>query len=131
MIMLKLLMTASLMAADPTSISAMKWEKRVLLVSAPDANDPSLNDQRRIIARWRAGAEERDITIVEVVGNKVAGASDSAATLRQRYRLPTASFAVVLIGKDGGGKLRGTRPISAAMLEETIDAMPMRRGGKR
>jgi hypothetical protein len=131
MITLKLLMTVSLMAAAPPSISAMKWEKRVLLVSAPDANDPSLNEQRRIIARWRAGAEERDITIVEVIGNDVAGASNAAATLRQRYRLPNTGFTVTLIGKDGGSKLRGTRPISAATLEEVIDAMPMRRGGKR
>ncbi|WP_375404781.1 DUF4174 domain-containing protein [uncultured Sphingomonas sp.] len=131
MITLKLLMTAFLMVTTSTNISAMKWEKRVLLVSAPDANDPSLNDQRRIIARWRAGAKERDLAIVEVVGNKVAGASDPATTLRQRYRLPTAGFTVVLIGKDGGSKLRGTRPISAAILEETIDAMPMRRGSKR
>lgn len=128
MITLKLLMTVSLIAAGPASISAMKWEKRVLLVSAPDANDPSLNEQRRIIARWKAGAEERDITIVEVIGDDVAGASNSAATLRQRYRLPIAGFAVTLIGKDGGSKLRGTRPISAATLEEVIDAMPMRRG---
>lgn len=124
-------MTVSLMAADPASISAMKWEKRVLLVSAPDANDPSLKDQRRIIARWRAGAEERDITIVEVVGDNVVGASNSAATLRQRYRLPTGGFAVVLIGKDGGSKLRGTLPIPAATLEKVIDAMPMRHSGKR
>jgi len=131
MITLKLLMTVSLLAAGPASISAMKWEKRVLLVSAPDPNDPSLNEQRRIIARWRAGAEERDITIVEVIGDNVAGASNSAATLRQRYRLPIAGFTVTLIGKDGGSKLRGTRPISAATLEEVIDAMPMRRHGKR
>lgn len=128
---LKLLITMSMMLADPTSISAMQWEKRVLLVSAPDANDPSLNDQRGIIARWRSGAKERDIAVVEIVGDKVAGASDAAATLRQRYRLPSAGFAIVLIGKDGGGKLRETRPISAAILEQTIDAMPMRRGGKR
>jgi hypothetical protein len=131
MITPKLLMIVSLMAAASTSISAMKWDKRVLLVSAPDAHDPSLDHQRRIIAGWRTGAEERDLAVVEVVGDRVAGASDLAATLRQRYRLPAAGFAVILIGKDGGAKLRETRPISAATLEETIDAMPMRRGGNR
>jgi Domain of unknown function (DUF4174) len=131
MITLKLFTTVSLVAAASTSISAMKWEKRVLLVSASDANDPSLDDQRRIMDRWRSGAKERDFAVVEVVGDKVAGASDPAATLRQRYRLPTAGFAVVLIGKDGSAKLRETRPIYAALLEETVDAMPMRRGGQR
>lgn len=88
MITSKLLLIISLLATAPVSLSAMRWEKRVLLVSAPDANDPSLNEQRRIIARWQAGAEERDMAIVEVVGDHVAGASDSAASLRRRYRLP-------------------------------------------
>ena len=131
MIMMKLFMTATLMTTAPTSIAAMQWEKRILLVSAPDANDPLLDDQRQIIARWKSAATERDLAVVEILGDKTMGASDTAAMLRQRYGLPAAGFAVVLIGKDGGAKLRGTQPISAAILEETIDAMPMRRDGRR
>ena len=129
--MMKLLMTATLMTTAPTSIAAMQWEKRVLLVSAHDANDPLLDDQRQIIARWKSAATERDLAVVEILGDKTMGASDTAAMLRQRYGLPAAGFAVVLIGKDGGAKLRGTQPISAAILERTIDAMPMRRDGRR
>lgn len=33
---------------------------------------------------------------------------------------------VILIGKDGGAKLRSEKPLSMAKLQETIDAMPMR-----
>jgi len=33
---------------------------------------------------------------------------------------------VVLIGKDGGEKLRSAQPITAERLFATIDAMPMR-----
>lgn len=131
MITTKLFMTVSLMMAASTTLSAMKWEKRVLLVSAPRPNDSSLADQRRIIARWRVGAAMRDLVVVELVGDKVAGASDPAATLRERYELPASGFSVILIGKDGGIKLRETRPISALILEDAIDAMPMRRGGNR
>ena len=130
MILMNLLMTASLSAAA-NHVADMKWQKRVLLVAAPDAGDASLVDQRRIVARWQSAADERDLAVVEIVGDRVVGASDAAATLRQRYRLPAAGFTVVLIGKDGGAKLRRTRPIPAAILEETIDAMPMRRGGGR
>lgn len=109
----------------------MRWEKRVLIVAAPDKNDPSLQSQRCILSRLRSGAAERDLAIVEVVGDQVAGASDAAASLRQRYNLPTNGFSVVLIGKDGGTKLRQRRPVSAAILQETIDAMPMRRRGEQ
>ncbi|WP_019370404.1 DUF4174 domain-containing protein [Sphingomonas sp. HT-1] len=131
MILGKLLMTASLIAAASTSVAAMQWQKRVLLVSAPQANDPARAEQRRIVAGWKAGAVERDLAVVEIVGDRVLGASDAPAALRQRYGLSSAAFGVVLIGKDGGVKLRQTRPIPAAILEETIDAMPMRRAGKR
>ena len=109
----------------------MRWEKRVLLVSAPDASHPSLTEQRSIITGWKSGADERDLAVVEIVGDRVVGASDPAAGVRKRYGLPTSSFTVVLIGKDGGAKLRRSRPISAAVLQATIDAMPMRQDGGR
>lgn len=129
--LLKPLMTMAFVAAASTSVAGMKWEKRVLLVSAPDATNPSLAEQRRSLAQWRAGAEARDLVVVEVLGDRVSGASDKAATLRQRYGLSPNGFTAVLIGKDGGVKLRKTRPLTAAVLEDTIDAMPMRREGKR
>ncbi|WP_445191545.1 DUF4174 domain-containing protein [Sphingomonas sp. Tas61C01] len=121
----------SLIAAAPAAIAALKWEKRVLLVNAADARDPLLDEQRRIIAAWKANADDRDLAVVEILGNEVHGVSDTAAALRRRYRLPAAGFAVVLIGKDGGAKLRESRPIPAATLQGTIDAMPMRRDGQR
>jgi hypothetical protein len=127
MMMLTLLTSMALLSAPATGISAMQWEKRVLLVSAADARDPALAEQRRIVARWRSGADARDLAMVEIVGDAVQGANDSAPALRRRFALPATGFAVVLIGKDGGAKLRGTRPLSAATLAETIDAMPMRR----
>jgi hypothetical protein len=126
-----LLIALSLAAAAPSSIAAMRWEKRVLLVAASGGQDPSLQQQRRIISRWRDAAAERDLAVVEIAGDQVTGASETAATLRQRFRLPADGFLALLIGKDGGTKLRQTHPISAAVLEETIDAMPMRRQERR
>lgn len=121
----------SLIAAAPAGIAAMRWEKRILLVGATDARDPLLDEQRRIIATWKADADDRDLAMVEIIGDDVRGVSDTAPSLRRRYKLPATGFAVVLIGKDGGVKLRQTRPIPAATLQGTIDAMPMRRDGQR
>jgi hypothetical protein len=118
-------------ATTPPTLAAMRWQKRVLLVSAPDATDPLLKEQRRVLSRWRAGAEDRDLAVVEIVGGTVAGTDEAARVLRQRYKLPTTDFAVLLIGKDGGTKLRRTQPISSVIVGETIDAMPMRRSGGR
>jgi len=124
-----LLMIASL--AAPATVAGMKWQKRVLLVSAADAADPRLAEQRRIVAHWLGEAEARDLVVVEVVGDRVTGTRETAAAVRRRYRLPAAGFAVALVGKDGGTKLRQARPIDAATLRDTIDAMPMRRAGQR
>jgi hypothetical protein len=126
-----MLAAAAVSASSSPSVLAMKWDRRVLLVCAPNEEDPALVEQRRAMARWKASAEERDLTIVEIIGDKVIGASDPADTLRRRYRLPMNAFMVILIGKDGDAKLRQTRPIAAATLEIAIDAMPMRRSGRR
>ena len=123
------ILLAAALAASPT-LAQMKWERRVLIVAAPSAQDPALAEQRRILASWTAKGDERDLTIVEIVGDQVRGAGDTAPALRRKFRLP-AGFTAILIGKDGGEKLRSATPFPAAALEATIDAMPMRRAGQR
>ncbi|MEG3163110.1 DUF4174 domain-containing protein [Sphingomonas sp. PB2P19] len=117
-------------ALAQATLAQMRWERRVLVVVAQTAADPQLAEQRRILAAWRKESDARDLTIVEVVGDRVSGAADAAAAIRRKYRLP-AGFAAILIGKDGGEKLRSPRPFPAAALAETIDAMPMRRAESR
>ncbi|MGU3389987.1 DUF4174 domain-containing protein [Sphingomonas sp. M1A8_2b] len=123
------LFLAVALAASPT-VAQMTWERRVLIVSAPTAGDAEIAVQRRILAAWKTNAAARDLTIVEIVGETVRGASDPAAALRRKYNLP-ATFTAILIGKDGGEKLRSAKPFPAAALEATIDAMPMRKAGQR
>jgi hypothetical protein len=123
------ILLAVALAASP-AIAQMKWERRVLIVAAPSADDALLSEQRRVLGNWKANGDARDLTIVEVVGDQVRGASDSAATIRRKYRLQ-ATFTAILIGKDGGEKLRSAKPFPTAALEATIDAMPMRKAGQR
>ena len=131
MIGLSLLAMAAVMPADPGRVAEMTWKRRVLVISAPGDQDAELAAQRGIIARWRAEGAARDLSIVEVVGDEVAGATDAAAALRGRYRLPATGFTAILIGKDGSEKLRSADPIPASVLKDTIDAMPMRQAGGR
>ncbi|RXD05180.1 DUF4174 domain-containing protein [Sphingomonas sp. UV9] len=123
------ILLAVALAASPT-LAQMKWERRVLIVAVASGGDAALAEQRRILANWKAKSDDRDLTIVEVIGDRVRGAGDTAASIRRKYRLP-AAFTAILIGKDGGEKLRSDKPFPAAALEQTIDAMPMRRAGRR
>lgn len=128
---LLLLAAGSLVGTAPVSIAAMKWQRRVVLISAPSTQDPALTQQREIFARWRTEAKDRDLSVVEVIGDQVSGSTDSGSALRRKYRLPAGGFTAILIGKDGGEKLRSRKPLLGAQLETVIDAMPMRQSGER
>ncbi len=80
-------------------------------------------------------AKDRDLVTVTVAEAAPAeggfatahwvGGSDAAAA-RRRFHVKAVEFAVVLVGKDGGEKLRTGKPFRFEKLRKTIDAMPMR-----
>ena len=117
-------------AGVPATIAQMRWQRRVLLVTAPNGTDPQLLLQRRVLREW-PGRDDRDLTLVQVIGGAVEGSADTAAALHRRFALPSNRFAVLLIGKDGGVKLRSAQALSPDTLQGVIDAMPMRRAGQR
>jgi hypothetical protein len=116
--------TSAEAADDP--LARHRWRDRVLVVVAPDAEDARLAGQRRIVRDAGRGFGERDLAIVEGVGGTVR-----ADALRRRFGLDRGSFAAILVGKDGGEKLRSSSALPAERLFETIDAMPMRRDEMR
>ena len=122
--------TATHAAAAETSAGSLDqfaWHKRLLLVFAPNSQASSLTAQRAIIAQDHKAFSSRDLVAIEVVGDKVSGASVSANSLRQHYSVPADAFQVLLIGKDTGVKIRTDKPLATTQLTETIDAMPMRK----
>jgi hypothetical protein len=62
--------------------------------------------------------------VIEAVADQLTAADQQF--LREGLKTITSIFSAVLIGKDGGVKLRQTKPITSALLFATIDAMPMR-----
>ncbi|MBM6578071.1 DUF4174 domain-containing protein [Microvirga sp. SRT01] len=125
-----LALAAAAAAAAGPAIADLRWERRVLVVAAPRADDPAFLAQRRALGGWD-GAADRDVTVVEVAGDRVTGVRDDAAAIRNTYALPAARFAVILIGKDGHVAVRSGEPILAESIQSRIDAMPMRRAGRR
>ena len=123
------------------TLAALKDVHRVLLVFAPSDRDPRYVRQMQILEHHDAEMQERDLVLIPVVtesGPQITpetlrvirgrGMSDEEQLLaRQRFHLAPEAFAVVLLGKDGGEKLRVTAPVSMERLNRTIDAMPMRK----
>lgn len=111
-------------AAGPDPLARYRWSARVLVAVAPDPADPALARQRRLFAAIGADARERDLVLVEAVG-------PSGETLSRALGCEPGAFTAVLVGKDGGAKLRSAEPLGADRLFPVIDAMPMRQDEAR
>ena len=103
---------------DP--LAGYRGKARVLVVVAARPDDDRLRQQRALFAAMKAGADERDLALVEAIGT-----SAQAGALRQRLGLRNG-FQAALVGKDGGSKLVSDKPLGPVDLFPVIDAMPMR-----
>ena len=129
-------------SGGPTTVTlaSMRDLYRPLLVFAASNGDPRLLEQVRLFARDEDELHQRQVILVPVQLKPGAGsaggltrASDlgsmsaaEAAVARKRFHVGPGDFTVLLLGKDGGEKLRSHAPIAYATLRDTIDAMPMR-----
>ncbi len=121
---------AATAAAEAGPLDPWRWERRVLVVAAPNADDADLRVQRTLLAEDPQGLAGRDVLVVEVTGDGADRGLDAGA-LRSDLGLPNDAFAVRLVGKDGGVKLRADAPVPLAELYGLIDSMPMRQDEMR
>ena len=117
-------------AAPQSPLAGYVDHSRVLVISAAGSMDPELHRQETALSGSKAALSERQIVIIRAIGATAQdpqGRRWEASGVRRAVGLATGRFGVVLVGKDGGVKLRRTKAVSAAELMQTIDAMPMRR----
>ncbi|MEM9871198.1 MAG: DUF4174 domain-containing protein [Pseudomonadota bacterium] len=94
------------------------WEKRPIVVFADSPNDPNFGLQMEYLQERVADLAERDVIVLTDTDPGAAG------PLREALR--PRGFMLVLIGKDGGVKLRKPFPWDVRELSRTIDKMPVR-----
>ena len=121
-------------------LDALRWKHRILLLFGPSESDPSFRLQKQDLASRAQEVIERDLVILEILENGESRASDriisekAAEGIRSGFGVRSGRFQVLLIGKDGGVKLRSEQPVSVQDIFGLIDSMPMRRqemDGKR
>ncbi|WP_333892343.1 DUF4174 domain-containing protein [Mycolicibacterium gadium] len=109
-----------------------RWERRPLLVFAPTDSDPRLVETLGRIEARRCDFVSRDMVLGLVVteGNSTLDGqainADESQRLRDRHAIGENAFSVVLIGKDGGEKLRVNGVPDLSVIYAVIDGMPMR-----
>ena len=101
------------------------WQKRVLLIGAPTASQAAFQQQQKLLASVPDQLRERDFLVLELPYDQLSAADRQY--WQQELKQSLTSFAMVLIGKDGGVKRTETQPLAPADLFGTVDKMPMRR----
>jgi hypothetical protein len=110
------------------SLVGLRDNARPLLIFAPKPDDPQLEIQLRRTQQNATVLAERDVVVIAIPYNSPsttpAMLTDAdTQTARRRFNIAPADFAIILLGKDGGEKLRFSKPLAIDKLCQTIDAM--------
>jgi len=115
------------------ALGQFQWKNRVLVVSAPSADDANLRAQLDALELSDDEFELRDMVLVKLVDAADSMAAErrlndaEVSLVRATLGIEPQSFAVRLIGKDGSVKLENSVATSMAEIYGLIDSMPMRR----
>ena len=119
--------------AMPMDLSQFQWKNRLLLIFAPDENDSLFKKLQSEIIAQEAEVKDGDLIIFELFGlgssrmNRALLDQSKVDSIRRHFSVPQRSFRVILIGKDGGIKLKRNDQIDLETIFELIDSMPMRK----
>jgi hypothetical protein len=113
-------------------LDAYQWKNRIILIFAPSSDSDAFKRQMREFEGQGDGILDRDLIIFEIFkrGRSHSGnasiSEHQANQLRHQFRVKEGKFMIILIGKDGGVKLRSNDPVATSGLFSLIDGMPMR-----
>lgn len=119
-------------APAPFSLAQYRWQKRVLVVSAKDAQQEHVRSLLSEINVMGPEFADRDMALVILLDSGVSLAEDRELTAeavkqtRAALGIEPGAKALCLIGKDGGVKL-SEENASLDDVFKLIDTMPMRR----
>ncbi|WP_425390540.1 DUF4174 domain-containing protein [Ekhidna sp.] len=114
-------------------IKEHQWEKRVLIFSATSPTNIGYKRQEQLMSKGKKGMKERDLIVYKLYDDHWIDHKDKilskeqAVAIRKEYDIPEGQFMVLLIGKDGGVKMRKDDIMSTREIFALIDSMPMRK----
>lgn len=104
--------------AKDVALADFHWIARPVVVFADSPADPRFRQQMEFLMARMEELSERDVVVI----------TDTEPTAQSalRTKLRPRGFMLVLIGKDGGVKLRKPFPWDVREISRSIDKMPMR-----
>ncbi|MFS4580273.1 DUF4174 domain-containing protein [Phaeobacter sp. C3_T13_0] len=110
--------TRLIRAGDSVDLDSLLWLQRPIVVFADSPADPQYHEQMERLTEGAAALLERDVIVLTDTDPSIKSA------LRKKLR--PRGFMMVLMGKDGGVKLRKPQPWTVRELSRTIDKFPDR-----
>lgn len=125
------ILTTTARDGSAQQLDRYRWQNRLIVIATDGAHRTTSERQLDLLAHDPDAIAERHLIVVTLEDEtvEVDGTSQPDLTtheLRQRYDLPPGGFHVLLLGKDGGVKLRSDQPVALEDLNALIDTMPMR-----
>lgn len=103
---------------DEVDLMQFKWKNRPVVVFADSPLDPAFEEQMEKLRQREDELRARDVVVISDTE------PDAASALRKKLR--PRGFMLVLIGKDGGVKIRKPFPWDVREISRSIDKMPIR-----
>ncbi len=108
----------TILDAGEIDLAAFRWIARPLVIFADTPADPAFTRQLDLIQARMDELVARDVVVVTDTD------PDARSPLREKLR--PRGFMLVLVGKDGGVKLRKPFPWDVREITRSIDKMPIR-----
>jgi Domain of unknown function (DUF4174) len=105
-------------SGEDVDLASFQWHKRPIVIFADSPEDPRFNTQIELLSREAERLLDRDVIVLTD--------TNPAAKSELRKKLRPRGFTLVLVGKDGGVKLRKPHPWSVRELTRSIDKFPDR-----
>jgi hypothetical protein len=127
------LMTFLQRDATSMDLKQFQWKHRLLLIFAMDENDPHFKKLKDEIIAQKAEVENRDLLVFEIFERGLSRINTTPLdpvnvhSIRKHYAVPQSAFKVILIGKDGGIKLKQDDTANLKAIFKRVDSMPMRK----
>ena len=118
-------------------LTQFQWKNRLLFLFAPDRSHPLFKDLQSQLSAQNMEVKDRDLMVFEVLErgpskmNTAPIDRQAADSLRDRFAIPQDTFSLILVGKDGGIKLKRRDQANLEEVFELIDSMPMRQNEMR
>jgi hypothetical protein len=114
-------------------LNQFQWKNRLLFIFAPQEGDEVFQALQSEMLTLPDEISERDLVVFKIfeTGPSFMETSridpQTAAAIRTKFAAPLGQFTCILVGKDGGVKLKRHAPVKLEEIFGLIDAMPMRR----